>query len=244
MPFPRRFRRLRRPLGVLLGLAAWLAAARLDSAAPDRPLPAPSAEQVRTDLALSQWLNDSWNSRQAAPSRAALGSDASRSYELFPRDLDLSRRVPSTVPFGSAIHRAAQRYRVDALLLVAIVEAESGFDARSVSPAGALGLMQIMPDLATEHGGDPFDPSVNLEAGTKYFSTLLERFKGDVELALAAYNAGPTTVHRYGKIPPYRETQAFVRRVLSIYETRSKEGVERADFSLTPAATDRLASLR
>jgi len=244
MPLSSIFRYLRLTSVVGLALAAWMAAARLDSAAPERPLSIPTGEQLRTDLALSQWLTDSWNSRQPAPSHANLTEDAHRGFEIFPRHLDLEHGLPATVPFGSAIHRAALRYRLDSRLLVAIVEAESGFDARSVSPAGALGLMQIMPDLATEQGGDPFDPSVNLEAGAKYFSALLQRFNGDLELALAAYNAGPETVHRYGKVPPYRETQAFVRRVLSIYEARSKQDTERATFTLSAPAVEQLAGLR
>jgi soluble lytic murein transglycosylase-like protein len=231
-------------LVAVLAVGAWMAAARLDSAAPDRPQTVPTAEQLRTDLALSQWLNDSWNSRQAIPSRAVLGENATRTFELFPKSLDLAHPQARSVPFGAAIHRAAQRYRLDRLLLTAIVEVESGFDARSVSPAGALGLMQIMPDIASEHGGDPFDPSVNLEVGARYFSDLLQRFNGDLALALAAYNAGPAIVHRYGKVPPYRETQAFVRRVLSIYESRSREEALRTTLSPVDLPAERLAALR
>ncbi len=244
MPLSSIFKYLRVSLVSILALCAWMAAARLDSAAPERTHSVPTGEQLRTDLALAAWMTNSWNSRQPAPSHSEISDDSIRTFEIFPRGLDLSRALPASVPFGPAIHRTALRYRLDSILLAAIVEAESGFDARSVSPAGALGLMQIMPDLATQHGGDPFDPAVNLEAGARYFSALLQRFNGDIELALAAYNAGPSTVHRYGKIPPYRETQAFVRRVLSIYEARSRQGAERAAFSLDRPAGEQLASLR
>lgn len=208
---------------LVLGFAAvvWLAAAPSDSAAPEPSIPVPTGDQLQTDLAFGKWMTDSWDSRNTAyPSNRP----ADRDFELFPRT-HVSRRLrPTSVPFGSAIHEVATRYRLDGPLLAAIVEVESNFDARSVSPAGALGLMQVMPDIAGEHGGDPFDPAVNLDVGAKYFRTLLTRFSGDVELALAAYNAGPTTVLRYGRVPPYRETQAFVRKVMTIYEDRSRDG--------------------
>jgi len=245
MPLSSIIKYLRLSVVTVLALCAWMAAARLDSAAPERTLSVPTGEQLRTDLALSTWLTDSWNSREPAPSHSEIRDDSRRAFEIFPRGLALGRTLPVSVPFATAIHRAALRYRLDSLLLAAIVEAESSFDARSISPAGALGLMQIMPSLANEHGGDPFDPAVNLEAGAKYFRALLQRFNGDVELALAAYNAGPTTVQRYGKVPPYRETQAFVRRVMAIYEARSRQGVERAAFTLdAPAAVEQVAALR
>ena len=248
MPLSSVFKYLRLSMVTVLALCAWMAAARLDSAAPERTLSAPTGEQLRTDLALSAWLTDSWNARQPAPSHSEIRDDSRRAFEIFPRGLEVgARTLPVSTPFGPAIHRVASRYRLDSLLLAAIVEAESGFDARSISPAGALGLMQIMPSLASEHGGDPFDPAVNLEAGAKYFCSLLQRFNGDIELALAAYNAGPSTVHRYGgKVPPYRETQAFVRRVMAIYEARSRQGVERASFTLdAPApAVEQIAALR
>jgi len=244
MPLSSIFKYLRLGVVPILALCAWMATARLDSAASERTFSIPTGEQLRTDLALSQWLTDSWNSRQPMPSHAERRQDSPRSFEIFPQDLDLVRHLPASVPFGGAIHRTALRYQLDSMLLAAIVEVESGFDARSISPAGALGLMQIMPDLASEHGGDPFDPSVNLEAGAKYFSALLQRFNGDLELALAAYNAGPTIVHRYGKVPPYRETQAFVRRVMAIYEARSRRDVQQASFTLAAPAVEQLAALR
>lgn len=209
---------------LLLGAGAWLWSAPLDSAAPDRATTAPSGEQLATDLALEDWLANSWNSRQTPYSHQILPAltahPAGRGFELFPRSAAAAPHALRSLPFGPAIHQAAERYRLDSQLLAAIVETESGFDARVVSSAGALGLMQVMPDIVGEHGGDPFDPAVNLDVGARYFSRLMRQFDGDVELALAAYNAGPTTVQRYGKVPPYRETQAFVRKVLALYETR------------------------
>jgi soluble lytic murein transglycosylase-like protein len=123
-------------------------------------------------------------------------------------------------PFGVEIHQAARRHRLDAGLLTAIVATESSFDPAVVSPRGAIGLMQIMPELAGESVLDPFEPRANLEIGARYFSRLLNRFDGDVSLALAAYNAGPGAVERFGGIPPYRETSRFVARVLRHYEAQ------------------------
>lgn len=123
-------------------------------------------------------------------------------------------------PFGVEIRQAARRHRLDEGLLTAIVATESGFDPAVVSPRGAMGLMQIMPDLARESALDPFEPTVNLDIGARYFSRLLDRFDGDVALALAAYNAGPGAVERFGGMPPYRETSRFVERVLRIYEAQ------------------------
>jgi soluble lytic murein transglycosylase-like protein len=101
-------------------------------------------------------------------------------------------------------------------LFVALVEAESGFNPTAVSPAGALGLSQLMPATARALGvTDPFDPQQNLAAGARYLKALLGQF-GSVPLALAAYNAGPAAVAFYGGVPPYPETEAYVARVLSL----------------------------
>lgn len=235
------FRYLRLILVLAFAAVVWLAAAPLDSSAPEPQPTVPSGDQLVDDLALGKWLTDSWNARITAyPSNRPTTTD----FELFPRTPTSRRLRPSAVPFGMAIHEAATRYRLDGPLLAAIVEAESNFDAHSVSPAGALGLMQVMPDIAGEHGGDPFDPAVNLDVGAKYFSSLLTRFSGDVELALAAYNAGPTTVLRYGRVPPYRETQAFVRKVMTIYEDRSRDGEPELRLAQALPAPDVLRSRR
>ena len=137
------------------------------------------------------------------------------------------------MPYGDAISAAAERYRLDSLLLAAMVEAESRFDARVVSPRGAVGLLQVRPQLAA--AADLFDPTVNLDVGARYFGELLHRFGGDVELALAAYNAGPNAVRRHGGVPPYRETSRYVKKVLRIYEghQRATRGAAQGERAAT-----------
>ncbi len=118
--------------------------------------------------------------------------------------------------FDQVIRAAARREGVDEQLVKAVVEAESGFNPRAVSRAGAKGLMQLMDGTARSVGvKDPFDPTSNVAGGTKFLRSMLDRF-GSVPLALAAYNAGPAAVEKYGGIPPYQETKKYVERVLSL----------------------------
>jgi soluble lytic murein transglycosylase-like protein len=119
--------------------------------------------------------------------------------------------------FGPLIRKVAQETSLSPQLLHAVIAVESGFDTRAVSHKGAMGLMQLMPQTAQRFGvRDPFDPLQNVAAGAAYLKSLLERFEGDVELALAAYNAGEAAVIKAGyRIPPYAETRAYVPRVLA-----------------------------
>ena len=118
------------------------------------------------------------------------------------------------VPYADLFTRAGSRHGVDPALLAAVAQQESGFDASAVSPAGAQGLMQFMPATARGLGVDPFDPASAVDGAARYLAELTEQF-GSTELGLAAYNAGPGTVSRYGGIPPYAETQDYVRSVTS-----------------------------
>lgn len=140
-------------------------------------------------------------------------------------DQEARRRFLHRLPYGTAIAMAAERHHVDGLLLAAIVEVESDFSARAVSSQGAMGLMQVIPDVAQDYGvtGDLLDPSVNLEVGSRYVRGLLKDYKGDLEMTLAAYNAGPGVVDRYKGIPPYAETRGFVREVLAQYAAYNRK---------------------
>lgn len=130
----------------------------------------------------------------------------------------------SRAPIHRYIAANAQAVGVDPALIEAIVANESGFDPNATSRAGARGLMQLMPQTAAMLGvTDPYDPVQNLRGGSRYLRALLDRF-GDVELAVAAYNAGPAAVERYGGVPPYAETRKYVQNVLTLYrELRSRQ---------------------
>ncbi len=120
--------------------------------------------------------------------------------------------------YGSIIEQASNLYHVEPSLIKAVIKAESAFNHRAVSHKGAQGLMQLMPATADlMRVNDPFDPTENIFGGTKYLSGLLDRFGHNMELAVAAYNAGPEAVARNNGIPPYQETQTFVRRVIRYY---------------------------
>jgi soluble lytic murein transglycosylase-like protein len=118
-------------------------------------------------------------------------------------------------PFSQEISAAAARNGVDPSLLTGLIRAESGFDPNATSAAGAQGLTQLMPGTAASLGvTNPLDPTQSIEGGARYLRQQLDRFGGDASKALAAYNAGPGAVERFGGVPPYAETQAYVRKVL------------------------------
>ena len=122
--------------------------------------------------------------------------------------------LPTDVPYGAEITAAAKKYGIDPALLAGLVKQESGFNPSAGSPAGARGLTQLMPATAAGLGvSNVLDPAQNLDGGAKYLRQQLDAFGGDVTRALAAYNAGPGAVQRYGGVPPYAETQNYVRAV-------------------------------
>jgi soluble lytic murein transglycosylase-like protein len=143
--------------------------------------------------------------------------------------------IPTQIAEMQAVAvETAREHRVDPNMVLSVMATESGFRADAVSPKGALGPMQVMPDTARELGYDPANPRQNIEAGTVYLGMLLSRYrhrKNGVELALAAYNAGPTAVARYGGIPPYRETRNYVKKVLARYRSVRGRGAVTPDLA-------------
>lgn len=143
----------------------------------------------------------------------------------FATELDKAMSVESRGAVGlnisgdtnSLIKEAAARYQVDPRLVAAVAQTESGGNQEAVSPAGAVGVMQLMPDTAAGLGVNPYDKRQNIEGGAKYLRQMMDTFGGDVQKAVAAYNAGPQAVKEYNGIPPYRETQDYVNKVLDIY---------------------------
>ena len=210
-----------------------------DTAIPDplRLPDSPPESQALQDLA--KWVVQSRSQPRIITERdldAALDNDPSEIKAFPEEDAEAARReVLVGLPYGSQIWRASQKHSVDGLLVAAIVEAESRFRPHAVSPKGAMGLMQLLPSTGGIYGTpDLLDPHTNLEVGTRYLSWLLREFDGDVERALAAYNAGPATVLRYNGVPPYRETRQYVRKVLAIYRGHSESAWKRAGWGRDP----------
>src|SRR5918995_1407292 len=134
--------------------------------------------------------------------------------EAFVSTSEDYRPLPATIAYNDAIAEAAELYNLDPNLIRAIIRAESAFNPFAVSRAGAQGLMQLMPAVAEELNVlDPFDPRQNIFGGARYLRWLLDRNDGNLDLAVASYNAGPGAVARYNGIPPYRETRNYVKKV-------------------------------
>jgi len=138
--------------------------------------------------------------------------------------------------YRDLILSAATRYRVDPDLVTSIIAAESNFDPHAISRRNARGLMQLLPQTVAQLGvKNIFDPTENIDAGTRYLSTLLNRYHYNLALTLAAYNAGPQSVERYRSVPPYRETHSYMNKVSSTY-AKSKSSPKRAPQKTKQAA--------
>ena len=135
------------------------------------------------------------------------------------------------IDLNQVVNEASGRYRLDQDLVNSVIKAESDFNAHAVSPKGARGLMQLMPGTASQLGvPNAFDPQANVEGGTKYLRELLEKYNFDIVKALAAYNAGPQTVERFGGVPPYYETKAYVARIVRDFN-KKKAAQQKAAFA-------------
>jgi len=177
--------------------------AQLQSLMAPAPQPAQSANFAAT---LASASSPTATAAAATTPTATLASTASTGPSA----------LPAGTPYGAEITAAAQRNGLDPALLAGLIKQESGFNPNAGSPAGAQGLCQLMPGTARGLGvTDLHDPVQSIEGGAKYLAQQLKTFNGDVARALAAYNAGPGAVQRYGGVPPYAETQNYVRAVLA-----------------------------
>jgi soluble lytic murein transglycosylase-like protein len=208
-------------LATLLFLAVTLSSTPSDPSTPAAEAPAPAVEEIQTLEELAGWVAGERNLLLVTPGDLASAlREGRRGFELFRSYTarEARRGFVEALPYGRLIFGAAERHGVDSLLVAAVVEAESGYRPEIVSPRGALGLMQVMPSTGELYGvADLLDPVANLEVGTHYVRDLLEIYDGDLELALAAYNAGPGNVQRFGGVPPFAETRGYVARVLDRY---------------------------
>jgi soluble lytic murein transglycosylase len=135
--------------------------------------------------------------------------------------------LQSNGSYDDIIRSASDRHSVDADLVRAVIKVESDFNSNARSHKGAMGLMQLMPETARLHSvSDIYDPGDNIEGGVRHLKLLLNRFQGDLQLSLAAYNAGIKAVEKHGGIPPFAETQEYVRRVLRFYQSYGANGLQ------------------
>ncbi|MGV8075156.1 MAG: transglycosylase SLT domain-containing protein [Syntrophobacteraceae bacterium] len=131
---------------------------------------------------------------------------------------DPSLNRANQLAYEPYIKLSCRRHGLDFNLVKAVIRAESAFNPQAVSPKGAMGLMQLMPDTSRDMGvGNPFDPYENIQGGSRYLKLMLNRFDNNIVHALAAYNAGPEAVEKHGGIPPFEETQTYIQRVLELY---------------------------
>ena len=178
------------------------------------------------------------------PSNSGLSSALERVAEINNRVSSIENRIQSNVQktnfvsvlkdtslkstkgnFGVAINQAAEENNINPKLIEAVIEQESGFNPSAVSPAGATGLMQLMPETALAMGvKNPLNAQENIRGGTKYLSSLLNRYQGNVTLALSAYNAGPGNVEKYNGVPPFEETKKYLKGVLKKFKDKTGQG--------------------
>ena len=193
----------------------------------EEPASSPDAAAATDDtpgVTLRSWTDKSGVVHlTAAPTRKAV--EKARREKVTPTATGKATKVRDVNTYDAAISQAATRYSIPHALVRAVIVAESNFNPDAVSRAGAVGLMQIMPDtartLAVSNRSDPFQ---SIEGGTRYLRILANEFNGDLVRTIAAYNAGPGAVRKYDGVPPFKETRGYVKRVLSLYQIYANRG--------------------
>jgi soluble lytic murein transglycosylase len=147
-----------------------------------------------------------------------------KKYTKFMSEDTQTSKSSHIYQYSNIINTISKKYNIHPSLVNAVIKVESNWNTKAVSKKGALGLMQLMPSTAKEmQVSNPFDPIENIEGGIRYLRYLLDTFNGDLDLALAAYNAGPETVERFRGIPPISETRNYIKKVRSIYQPNEQE---------------------
>ena len=220
--------RVTRVILFLLALAAFAAGARADYFV--------LRSGARLNVTAYQLVGERYRIQMNGGSAEIAAADV---VAIEPEEIFIpAPRMPLTqAPYGDMIQSAAKKYSVDADLIFSVIAAESNFNPRAISRRGARGLMQLLPATGTRFGvKDIFDPAQNIDAGTQYLRDLMARYQGDLVLTLAAYNAGPGAVLRYGRVPPYNETISYVRAIRKTYALRKSKNDAKTEAKAEPKA--------
>jgi len=149
-----------------------------------------------------------------------------KSNKVVPDKKKVEKSLAANADYSSYVQKSARKYEIEPELIHAVIRTESNGNHRAVSKKGAMGLMQLMPSTASDMNvGNPFNPEENIDGGTRYLRYLIEKFNGNLTLAIAAYNSGPKTVEKYGNVPPISETRQYVNRVLALYSGKRQYAV-------------------